>query len=222
MSFERDIFGFAGGFLFLLSGTLGVVRTMLNRRAQAECRQILAPYGAADATGLRRMAGQHREAMLLYQQQRREYDLRRRELLDRRGEIRAAQDALFSEIAAFAPQAVDLSQAAAALRRAIHLRQFHAAAQREADLAALLAQAVAGALDGAGSPTAGTSEELEALRLDIQAIRSQLDLRAGRMEALGDPAALEARREQLTEELLSLGPARVYVPLEILDRKSVV
>ncbi len=194
----------AGGFLTVLSCTLGVVRAARNRRALEARRQILAPYGVADASALRRMAEQRREALLLWQQQSREWEVRRRNAAERRGGIRAQQAELLREIAAFAPQAEDLSQAAQALRRAVHLRQFHAAAQREADQAAIRAQAVTGALRGGDQPVAGTSAELEDLRRDMQALRSQLDLRAGRMEALGDPAALEARREQLATRIEAL------------------
>lgn len=205
----------AAGVLVALLALARLTRCKKNaiefRRRRAA---ILEPYGAQNAAQMRRLAADYREALLLYQQKLL-LSRQQQEALDRRvAEAEAQRARLMAQVMAFAPEVEDPTKARAAAQQAVYRRQFWVAAAREETMSRAQFEAVQAAvgavIPGTYKPeepvdltldTVALTAQLEAVTEELQRVRSQLDLQRGRMLALGDPAVLEARREELTTRL---------------------
>ncbi len=203
---SRPLPAAAGLLLAAAAGAAAVVHGLRRRRAGREAREILERYGAGSAADVRRMAEHRCEALLFHQRSTAAAENQRRALSGRSSAFAARREALLAQIRPFAPGVQDLDAARSAVRRGIHLWQFHAAAQREAALACERYEALRSAMGppAAGGAAGADDGRLDAVRRELQDVQSQLDLRRGRMEASGDPAALAAEQEQLTERIARL------------------
>lgn len=209
----------AGAGLLLAAAVLAVLAGggMLRRRKRKaqraqEAQAVLQKYGALDLCDIRRAADDRREAMLLYAQKCAAVDERLSQLTHRKAALDERRAELLEQIRAFCPGCDSPEAARAALQQAVYRQQFCAAAQRGVQQARAKYEAVQAAVgplpefpeqplpelpDGAPDP-AQAAARLEAADRELRELRSRLDLRRGRMEAAGDPAALAARKEQLT------------------------
>ena len=124
-------------------------------------------------------------------------------------------DGILEEVRRFAPAAYDIPSADAALRASALLRRELTEAEsaaREARLRAELQAQQAPAPEDPDAPPLlpperdreAVTEDLEALRADLAALRSSLDRIAGRLHAAGDPLALQAAAERLTDDIAAL------------------
>jgi len=123
-------------------------------------------------------------------------------------------EGILEEVRRFAPAAYDIPSADAALRASALLRKELSEAEktaREARLRAELQAQQTPVPAGEEAPPAPperdretAGEELEAVRADLAALRSSLDRIAGRLHAAGDPLALQAAAERLTDEIAAL------------------
>lgn len=132
-------------------------------------------------------------------------------------------DGILEEVRRFAPAAYDIPSADAALRASALLRKELGEAERAAREARLRAELQAGhtpPLPGEDLPPVqpgrsreAVTEELETLRSDLSALRSNLDRVAGRLAATGDPLVLQAAAERLTDEIAVL--EKEYAAIEL-------
>ncbi len=132
-------------------------------------------------------------------------------------------EGILEEVRRFAPAAYDIPSADAALRASALLRRELAEAEKAAHEARLRVEFQAGqvpALDPDAPPPLpperdrdAVSGELEDLQADLSALRSSLDRIAGRLHATGDPLALQAAAERLTDEIALL--EREYAAIEL-------
>ncbi len=124
-------------------------------------------------------------------------------------------DGILEEVRSFAPAAYDIPSADAALRASALLRKELAEAEKAAHEARLRAEFQTGQAPQPEDPDAppllppernreAVTEDLEAVRGDLSALRSSLDRIAGRLHAAGDPLALQAAAERLTDEIALL------------------
>ena len=124
-------------------------------------------------------------------------------------------DGILEEVRRFAPAAYDIPSADAALRASALLRKELAEAERAAHEARLRADFQTEQAPPPEDPDAppllpperdreAAAEDLEAVRADLSALRSSLDRIAGRLHAAGDPLALQAAAERLTDEIAGL------------------
>ncbi len=124
-------------------------------------------------------------------------------------------DGILEEVRRFAPAAYDIPSADAALRASALLRKELAEAEKAAHEARLRSEFQAGEDPGPEGPDSPpplppkrdretVTEELESVRADLAALRSNLERIAGRLHAAGDPAALQAAAERLTDEIAAL------------------
>lgn len=124
-------------------------------------------------------------------------------------------DGILEEVRRFAPAAYDIPSADAALRASALLRRELSEAEKAAHEARLRVEFQAGQTPAPENPDAppllpperdrdAVLEELEAVRADLSALRSSLDRIAGRLHAAGDPLALQAAAERLTDEIAVL------------------
>jgi len=134
-------------------------------------------------------------------------------------------DGILEEVRRFAPTAYDIPSADAALRSGASRRKELADAEtaaRDARLRAdLLAQQTPGLPEEGPEPVQprrdreAVQEELEAVRADLTALRSSLDRISGRLNAAGDPLALQTAAERLTDEIASLEGEYASIQLAI-------
>ena len=117
---------------------------------------------------------------------------------------------LMSFVHTFAPEVTALFGCSAALSRALNLDYEQSAARDRVEQCALRRDDLAaqgGRLPEGGSPEAPAhsreecQQALEQLTRSSEALKAELDQARGTLSALGDPAALAARKEQLEEEL---------------------
>ena len=124
-------------------------------------------------------------------------------------------EGILEEVRRFAPAAYDIPSADAALRASALLRKELSEAEKAAREARLRADLQAGQAPAPEDPEAppllppargreAVTEELEAVRADLTALRSHLDRIAGRLLATGDPLALRTAAERLTDEIAAL------------------
>ena len=124
-------------------------------------------------------------------------------------------DGILEEVRSFAPAAYDIPSADAALRASALLRKELAEAEKAAHEARLRVEFQTGQAPQPEDPDAppllppernreAVTEDLEAVRGGLSALRSSLDRIAGRLHAAGDPLALQAAVERLTDEIALL------------------
>ncbi len=124
-------------------------------------------------------------------------------------------DGILEEVRRFAPAAYDIPSADAALRASALLRRELSEAEKAAHEARLRAEFQTGQAPQPEDPDTppllppernreAVTEDLEAVRGDLSALRSSLDRIAGRLHAAGDPLALQAAAERLTDEIALL------------------
>nr|WP_325305863.1 AAA family ATPase [uncultured Oscillibacter sp.] len=124
-------------------------------------------------------------------------------------------DGILEEVRSFAPAAYDIPSADAALRASALLRKELAEAEKAAHEARLRVEFQTGQAPQPEDPDAppllppernreAVTEDLEAVRGGLFALRSSLDRIAGRLHAAGDPLALQAAAERLTDEIALL------------------
>lgn len=137
--------------------------------------------------------------------------------------VNTNSDGILQEVRRFAPAAYDIPSADAALRASALLRKELAEAEnaaRDARLRAdLQAQQTPVPPEGEPEPVQpkrnrkSVEEELDAVKTDLSALRSSLDRIDGRLHAAGDPLALQAQAERLTEEIALL--EKEYAAIEL-------
>ena len=133
---------------------------------------------------------------------------------------------ILEEVRRFAPAAYDIPSADAALRASALLRKELAEAEKAAHEARLRAEFQSGEapepVDSDAPPLLppergrdAVTEELETVQADLTALRSSLDRIAGRLHAAGDPLALRAAAERLTDEIAALEAEYAAIELAI-------
>lgn len=137
--------------------------------------------------------------------------------------VNTNSDGILQEVRRFAPAAYDIPSADAALRASALLRKELAEAEnaaRDARLRAdLQAQQTPVPPEGEPEPVQpkrnrkSVEEELDAVKADLSTLRSSLDRIDGRLHAAGDPLALQAQAERLTEEIALL--EKEYAAIEL-------
>ena len=106
-------------------------RTNRNHRARMQYRAILDHYNVDSMDELLDRCDSWRETLAEYSRQTAELKRQRNAWEIQMTHLGERMTELMASIRAFAPEIVDVTQAKAAIQRAIHLQQFYAAAQRE-------------------------------------------------------------------------------------------
>lgn len=228
----------AAGFVVgVLAWIMAVVRLRWDSHSRQERQLLLDVYGVDGPAAMQRMANDYREALLLYNQKKAAALAAQAALDDRKAAYEQRLNSLLAQVRAFAPDCRSLEEARGTVQKAVHLWKFYAAAQRETQQAQMRYEAVQRAVGplpetAAAAPEvpagdyepAQVARQLEQCRRELQEVQSRLDLQRGRMEAVGDPVMLAARKEQLTGRLEQL--QREYdalnLAMEALDQANAV
>ena len=200
-------------------------------RARAErldrAEAILKAYDFRAASEFVAFAAAWHEQLLVYRHRAEEYAARRAAYDERQRQLDAQRARLLGQVSMFAPQADSTAAAQRAVQSAL---ERHAAAQeagRQAQALRARYDAVSAALgdlteaprttrDLSGFDARQVSMELLQMNTSLSSIRSQLDLSRGKAEALGDPARLQARCEELREQIR----AALELAMETLEQAN--
>ena len=194
--------------------------TLRHNRAVAEnaakAQTITARYDGRPRETWAAFAAEYCGKLALYAQQKRQYDALCAERQAREQALLQTRARLLGQVSMFAPGAKTAEQGAQAVQDALNLHDEADAARRAADVAQDRYDAVCAALgeqklapvpaevDTADWTLAAAQQALLQVQSQRAALRSRLDQSQGRAAALGDPAALEAEREQLTARIARL------------------
>ena len=202
---------YAGLALLALGAAAGLASAGAARKEEARGKKRLDAYGVGSDQELDAILADYQARCRAAQEAAHRAKGVRGELNDRKARRDNSRAALLSFVRSFAPQVQNEFGVSAALSRALNLGHELALArerveERRRRREDLLAQ---GGQDfdtlEALEPPARTPEQtlraLEEVTLRLEQVRGELNQAMGRQEAVGDPAALAARREALQEEL---------------------
>ena len=202
---------YAGLALLALGAAAGLASAGAARKEEARGKKRLDAYGVGSDQELDAILADYQARCRAAQEAAHRAKGVRGELNDRKARRDNSRAALLSFVRSFAPQVQNEFGVSAALSRALNLGHELALArerveERRRRREDLLAQ---GGQDfdtlEALEPPARTPEQtlraLEEVTLRLEQVRGELNQALGRQEAVGDPAALAARREALQEEL---------------------
>ncbi len=206
--------------LCILTLAVWLPLTRRHNRAAAEnaakAQTIAARYEGRARETWTAFAVEYCGKLALYAQQKRQYDALCAERQAREQALLQTRARLLGQVSMFAPGAKTTEQGAQAVQDALNLHDEADAARRAADVAQGRYDAVCAALgeqklvpvpaevDTADWTLAAAQQALLQVQSQRAALRSRLDQSQGRAAALGDPAALEAEREQLTARIAQL------------------
>ena len=206
--------------LCILTLAVWLPLTLRHNRAAAEnaakAQTITARYDGRPRETWAAFAAEYCGKLALYAQQKRQYDALCAERQAREQALLQTRARLLGQVSMFAPSAKTAEQGAQAVQDALRLHDEADAARRAADVAQSRYDAVCAALgeqklvpvpaevDTADWTLAAAQQTLLQVQSQRAALRSRLDQSQGRAAALGDPAALEAEREQLTARIAQL------------------
>ena len=206
--------------LCILTLAVWLPLTLRHNRAAAEnaakAQTIAARYEGRARETWTAFAAEYCGRLQLYAQQKRQYDALCAERQAREQALLQTRARLLGQVSMFAPGAKTAEQGAQAVQDALRSHDEWDAARRAADVAQGRYDAVCAALgeqklvpvpaevDTADWTLAAAQQALLQVQSQRAALRSRLDQSQGRAAALGDPAALEAEREQLTARIARL------------------
>ena len=206
--------------LCILTLAVWLPLTLRHNRAAAEnaakAQIIAARYEGRARETWAAFAAEYCGRLQLYAQQKRQYDALCAERQAREQALLQTRARLLGQVSMFAPGAKTAEQGAQAVQDALRSHDEWDAARRAADVAQGRYDAVCAALgeqklvpvpaevDTADWTLAAAQQALLQVQSQRAALRSRLDQSQGRAAALGDPAALEAEREQLTARIAQL------------------
>ena len=182
---------------------------------QARSAALTERYGTADLTEIQALADAYAALLSNRDAAKQEASARSAAAQGLWQSVDVNADGILEEVRRFAPAAYDIPSADAALRASALLRKELSEAEKAAHEARLRVEFQAGQTPAPENPDAppllpperdrdAVLEELEAVRADLSALRSSLDRIAGRLHAAGEPLALQAAAERLTDEIAAL------------------
>lgn len=190
----------------------------------AKAQALQDAYGALAHDAWVAYAAEYQANVQLHAQLTEQYERRLAEHAQKQQTLNEQRARLMGQISMFAPQSVTEQQAEQALTDALALLEQVQQAEQEEKNAKVRHDSICAAL-GDLQPAASPQMDLQGLDLRqvsaqllqtdsrLNEVRSQLDLSRGRVEALGDPATLQARCGELTERIERL--SRRYEALEL-------
>jgi len=219
--------------LLIAAGLISFLCESVSRRRRLRaCSDILARYGAQTAEELLHFAAEYREKYELAAQEERKAEALSLSLADLTKQSGELEESLFAFVRAFAPEVTDTYGISAALSRALMLQEELTAAEarRKGAEAMLAAVARVGGhpsslqekpISPARSPQE-TAFALEKTTHELTRLRSVLAMAKGEMNTLGDPAELEARREDLKNQIITRQQeySALDIALEVLSNAN--
>ena len=202
---------YAGGFIFLLTLMAGFVNHTGRRAWEDRCAKLLERYRVQSPQELEELAQDYRRRCQAAEEAARQVRTIRGTLSDRQARRDNSRTDLLDFVHTFSPQVTDLFGCSAALSRGLNLdHELSLARERVEERRRRLddLEAQGGGLPepvGEAESPARTPEETERALAETERRLAQTDQdlnqALGQRKAVGDPAALAARREELAAQL---------------------
>lgn len=204
-------FWWLGPIAYVLCATASALVFANGTKAARQAAKILERYGVDDVEEITALAGNYQQRMAAADQAAQQVRMIQGGLKDRQARLENSRQELFRFVHTFAPEVKELFGVSAALSRALNLGERETLARSKLEGAQRLTQALQA--QGGRELTEETplsqptlsleqaAQETGRLQVELERLDRALNQARGKQQALGDPAILSARLEQVEEEL---------------------
>ena len=204
-------FWWLGPIAYVLCGAASALVFANGTKSARQAAKILERYGVEDVEEIAALAGNYQQRMAAADQAAQQVRMIQGGLKDRQARLENSRQELFRFVHTFAPEVKELFGVSAALSRALNLGERETLARSKLEGAQRLTQALQA--QGGRELTEETplsqptlsleqaAQETGRLQVELERLDRALNQARGKQQALGDPAILSARLEQVEEEL---------------------
>lgn len=204
-------FWWLGPIAYVLCAAASALVFANGTKAARQAAKILKRYGVDDVEEIAALAGNYQQRMAAADQAVQQVRMIQGGLKDRQARLENSRQELFRFVHTFAPEVKELFGVSAALSRALNLGERETLARSKLEGAQRLTQALQA--QGGRELTEETplsqptlsleqaAQETGRLQVELERLDRALNQARGKQQALGDPAILSARLEQVEEEL---------------------
>ena len=204
-------FWWLGPIAYVLYAAASALVFTNGTKAARQAAKILERYGVDDVEEIAALAGNYQQRMAAADQASQQVRMIQGGLKDRQARLENSRQELFRFVHTFAPEVKELFGVSAALSRALNLGERETLARSKLEGAQRLTQALQA--QGGRELTEETplsqptlsleqaAQETGRLQVELERLDRALNQARGKQQALGDPAILSARLEQVEEEL---------------------
>lgn len=204
-------FWWLGPIAYVLCAAASALVFANGTKAARQAAKILERYGVDDVEEIAALAGNYQQRMAAADQAAQQVRMIQGGLKDRQARLENSRQELFRFVHTFAPEVKELFGVSAALSRALNLGERETLARSKLEGAQRLTQALQA--QGGRELTEETplsqptlsleqaAQETGRLQVELERLDRALNQARGKQQALGDPAILTARLEQVEEEL---------------------
>lgn len=204
-------FWWLGPIAYVLCAAASALVFANGTKAARQAVKILERYGVDDVEEIAALAGNYQQRMAAADQAAQQVRMIQGGLKDRQARLENSRQELFRFVHTFAPEVKELFGVSAALSRALNLGERETLARSKLEGAQRFTQALQ-AQGGRelseetplSQPTLSleqAAQETGRLQVELERLDRALNQARGKQQALGDPAILSARLEQVEEEL---------------------
>lgn len=224
----------AGAGIYLVCAAASLLSLSQGKRAQEQAKELLVRYGVDTPEELAALAQDYQERCRQAERTEHEVQVIRDAVAQRRDRQEATRTGLLDFVHRFAPEVRDMFGCSAALSRSLGLEHELTVARERAEgrkqrLEDLTAQGAGEGelpLEKPGPPEGSLEETNRALALvrrELERVNTQHSQGMGLQQAIGDPAALAARCEELERRLArcQLEHAALELASEVLTQANV-
>ena len=212
-----------GVILLAVSGALGAVCGALSARNKAQREQvekqneeILQKFHANSAEDILTSALRYGENRQLYEREQADFDAKKATYDQQKQQLHESREALLNAVRAFAPSIYTISDVSVALQNALNAWdevEKASSARRMAEETYHMVQETVGEMAKATAPKeifshsyslGDVARQRQDLKLQLHEVETVLARHHGQVQALGDPVALEAQKEEYLERKAKL------------------
>ena len=204
-------FWWLGPIAYVLCAAVSALVWAGGKNAARQAEQILERYGVDQVEGIAALTGDYQRRVAAADQAAQQVRMIQGGLADRQARLENSRRELFQFVHTFAPEVKELFGVSAALSRALNLGERETLARSRLEGAQRLTQALRAQggreLTDETEPAQPTlsleqaAQETGRLQVELERLDRSLNQARGKQQAMGDPAALSARLEQVTDEL---------------------
>ena len=204
-------FWWLGPIAYVLCAAASALVFANGTKAARQAARILERYGVDDVEEIAALAGNYQQRMAAADQAAQQVRMIQGGLKDRQARLENSRQELFRFVHTFAPEVKELFGVSAALSRALNLGERETLARSRLEGAQRLAQTLQaqGGRELTEEPPLPppalsleqAAQESGRLQVELERLDRALNQARGKQQALGDPAILSARLEQVEEEL---------------------
>lgn len=204
-------FWWLGPIAYVLCAAASALVFANGTKAARQAVKILERYGVDDVEEIAALAGNYQQRMAAADQAAQQVRMIQGGLKDRQARLENSRQELFRFVHTFAPEVKELFGVSAALSRALNLGERETLARSKLEGTQRLTQALQtqGGRELTEEPPLSqptlsleqAAQETGRLQVELERLDRALNQARGKQQALGDPAILAARLEQVEEEL---------------------